>query len=65
MTQELKGFQARVIKWDGEAPTEWVFSRRWPFISKRLPDPFGHPKCSEIVEFGDGRKPTVTYKRAE
>lgn len=65
MTQELKGFQARVIKWDGDAPKEWVISRKWPFIHRRIPDPFGHPQCYEIVEFGDGRKPTVTYKRTD
>ena len=63
--QQLRGIQGRVIKWDGDPPVQWVISSKWPFLRKQLPDPFGHPKCYEIVEFGDGRGLAVTYKRAE
>ena len=47
--------KGRIIKWDGEAPTE--------------PDayvhPEAHPKCVEIIEVAEDHPPRVTFKREE
>lgn len=53
---EVKPVQGRLIKWDGEAPTE-------PEAYER---PEAHPACAEVVEvYLDGRPPVVTFKREE
>ena len=53
--ERLRGMVGRVIKWNGDAPTD--------------PDayvhPEAHPQCAEIVEFADGIPSRVVFKREE
>jgi hypothetical protein len=55
MSEQIRGFQGRIIKWDGDPPLE----------AEAYQNPEAHPKCAEVVEFSDGKSPVVTYKREE
>lgn len=57
--------QGRIIKWDGEVPKVWKFRKQFPWVYRDIPDdPAKHPQCAEIVEFGEGRAPRVTFRRS-
>ena len=50
-----KPMVGRIIKWDGEAPSD----------PAAYVNPAEHPACAEVVELADGQPARVVYRRNE
>ena len=53
--QDLSKANARLIKWNGEAPSD----------PQAYVNPEQHPQCAEVVDLREGQPPVVTFKRNE